>query len=93
MEKRSASEKRPRSHPIIEDLARNVVQAGQHSDELDMFALSLETVEDWCNAAAEFCPMELGVIHVPNLSVLVDRILRDNQWWVPLSSMHFVLLY
>ena len=93
VEKLSASKIKPRGHPIIEYLAGEVVQAGQHGDELDMFALSLETVEDWCNAAAEFCPTEPGVIHVPNLSVLVDRIPRDNQWWVPPNSTHFALMY
>ena len=89
MEKQSASETRPRSHPIIEYLAGEVVQAGQHGDELDVFALSLEMVEEWCNAVAEFCPTEPGVIHVPNLCVLVNQILLEHQWWVPLSSMHF----
>ena len=87
---RSASGTRPRSHPIIEYLAGEVVQAAQYGDELDVFALSLETVEEWCNAAAEFCPTEPGVIHVPNLCVLVDRIPLEHQWWVPLSSTHFL---
>ena len=89
VEKRSASENRPRSHPIIEYLTGEVVQAARHGAELDLFALSLETVEEWCNEAAEFCPTEPGVIHVPNLCVLVDRIPLEHQWWVPLNSTHF----
>ena len=79
-----------RTHPIIEYLANMVVQAGQDGVELDLFNLSLETVEDMCNEAAEGCPTEPGVIHMPNLTALVDRIPLDNQWWVPPASTHII---
>ena len=68
-----------------------VVQAGQDGTELDLSSLSLETVEDMCNEAADGCPTEPGVIHMPNLTALVDRIPLDNQWWVPPTRTHIIL--
>ena len=80
-----------RTHPIIEYVANMVVQAGQDGAKLDLFSLSLETVEDMCNEAAEGCPTEPGVIHMLNLTVLVDWILLDNQWWVLPTCTHIIL--
>ena len=80
-----------RMHPIIEYVTNMVVQAGQDGAELDLFSLSLETVEDMCNEAAEGCPTKPGVIHMPNLTALIDQIPLDNQWWVPPTRTHIIL--
>ena len=49
-----------RTHPIIGYVANMVVQAGQDGAELDLFSLSLETVEDMCNELQKAVPPSLG---------------------------------
>ena len=75
-----------RTHPIIEYLGGIVVQAAQSGAELDLFSLSLKVVEQWCKEAEKHCPTEPGVIHMPNLSVLIERIPEEHQWWIPLNG-------
>ena len=72
-----------RTHPIIEYLGGIVVQAAQSGAKLDLFSLLLEVVERWCEEAKKHCSTEPGVIHMPNLSVLIERIPEEHQWWVP----------
>ena len=72
-----------RAHPIIKYVGGMVVQAAQSGAELDLFSLSLEVVERWCKEAKKHSPMEPGVIHMPDLSVLIERIPEEHQWWVP----------
>ena len=75
-----------RTHPIIEYLGGIVVQAAQCGAELDLFSLSLEVVERWCEEAEKHCLMEPGVIHMLDLSVLIKWIPEENQWWIPLNG-------
>ena len=76
-----------RTHPIIEYLGGIIVQAAQCGAELDLFSLSLEVVERWCEEAEKHCPTEPSVIHMPDLSVLIKRIPEENQWWIPLNGL------
>ena len=64
----------PRAHPIIQYLGEIIIQAGNDGAELDLFGLSLSKVTEWCNEAAQNCPTETGVIHIPNISTYIDRI-------------------
>ena len=43
------------THPIIEYLGGIVVQAAQSRAELNLFSLSLEVVERWCEEAEKHC--------------------------------------
>jgi hypothetical protein len=73
----------PRMHPIIEYIGGEVAEAGRANEGLDLFSLTLRTAEEWCSEAAQHCPTETGVIHIPDLRPFVVRIPATHRWWLP----------
>lgn len=76
----------PRIHPIIKYIGGMIVGAGRNGAKLDLFGLSLESVKDWCMEAAANCPTDTRMIHIPNLSIFIDRIPATYRWWIPLGE-------
>ncbi|KAN0125446.1 hypothetical protein V8E53_015472 [Lactarius tabidus] len=73
----------PHMHPIIEYIGGEVAEAGRANEGLDLFSLTLRTAEEWCSEAAQHCPTETGVIHIPDLRPFVVRIPATHRWWLP----------
>ena len=68
-----------------------VIDTSRNNIKLDLSQFSFEVVTSWCEEAAQNCPTETGIIHVPNLSTYLHRIPAENHWWVLDNTSMFAI--